>query len=153
MITLKDMRLAHFHIIIIVLLLGCKEKAYLPCSDTVFWAAVRQAESGGNDKLIYEESDGNLSVGRYMLSISDGAVYGVDCKFNSMADLFDGAKQEKCKDRIASKLKADHPDDNYQRALGRYWGVLRGPDFTQDYRIKSWNNFVEAANRLGCRVY
>ena len=144
----------HLIIALIVLASACKEKpiSFYPCEEKVFWQAVRAAESDGNDKLIYEESDGNLSVGRYQLSISDGAVYGIECKFTSMSDLYDGAKQEKCKDAIVAKLRKDHPDENYQRALGRYWGVLRGPDFTQDYRIRSWNNFVGAARKLNCII-
>lgn len=134
----------------LLFIVSCKPKSFLPCEESVFWEAVRQAESGGNDKLIFEESDGNLSVGRFQLSISDKAIYG--CDFNKMADLFDPVKNTKCKDLIVAKLRSKYPDESYQKALGRYWATLRGPEWGSNWREKSWKNFVSEAQKLGCEI-
>jgi len=120
-----------------------------PCPK-VFRQSLRQAESGGNDKLIYEESDGTLSIGRYQTSLSDKQVYG--CPYNSMADIFNGEKQEQCLTLILEKLDRLYPDESWQLRYGRYFGTLRGPDWKEKMRKKSWDNFTKAALSKGCKL-
>lgn len=118
-----------------------------PCP-SVFRQALRQAESGGNDKQIYEESDGTLSIGRYQTSLSDKQVYG--CPYNSMADMFNGEKQEQCLTLILAKLDRLYPDESWQLRWGKYWAVLRGPEWGKEMRPTAWRNFTKALASKGC---
>lgn len=135
-----------------ITLLGCNAKPFLPCPDADFFWALAEAESGHNPKDIFEESGGNLSVGLYQLSIGDDKNYGVNCKFNSMEDLFDPVRNELCARTIVSVLHERHPALDYQKALGKYWAVLRGPKYPNDYREAAWKRFVAAAKIRGCII-
>jgi len=126
-----------------------KEPSLFPCPN-VFRQSLRQAESGGDDKQIYEESDGTLSIGRYQTSLSDKQVYG--CPYNSMADMFNGEKQEQCLTLILAKLDRLYPYESWQRRHGRYFGTLRGPDWGNQMRPTAWGNFTKAAASKGCKL-
>jgi len=151
--TLIKKMITHLAIASIVLLMAMSARKPsvkdFPCPK-VFRQALRQAESGGNDKLIYEESDGTLSIGRYQTSLTDKQVYG--CPYNSMADIFNGEKQEQCLTLILAKLDKLYPDESWQLRYGRYFGTLRGPDWKEKMRPKPWGNFTKAALKFGCKL-
>lgn len=108
------------------------------------------AESGGNPRAVYKESNGVISAGLYQLSVVDGKYYG--CDFKNIEDVFDSKKNTECKDKISIKLRSKYPILSYQLALGKYWGPLRGPEWGDKMRPKGWNNFVKFAAKKGCVI-
>lgn len=142
--------------IIIVTLTACKtsdvkEPAFYPCPEEDFWYAVEEAESGHNSKLVYKEKNGEISAGLFQLSLGDAGRYG--CDFKKLEDLFDPVKNANCAENIAAKLRKDHPNESWSRALGRYWSVLRvTEEWPEDPRPESFRHFVKAAAKRGCIV-
>jgi Lysozyme like domain len=134
-----------------------KPDSYLPCEETVFWRAVCMAESGCNPNKVYRERNGTLSIGLYQLSIGAASQYG--CDFRNNEDIKDPLRNEDCKNRIASSLKAKYPNSPWDEALGAYWGTMR------DRRKAKWKEYFERypnhtgfinlqyyAKKLGCVI-
>lgn len=147
-------------LLILIVLLGCKTReptAFYPCEESVFWEAVRWAESSNNPKAIYREAWGENSVGLYMLSASDSKRYA-DCP-KTEAELFDPKINEKCAMSIANTLRAKSPNENWSQVLGAYWSVLRARSEPKwkEWRAKNPNhsgfdNFVKFAKDRGCII-
>lgn len=158
------MKKIHFIILSSVMLLGfaarkpaVKEPPFYPCSEIVFWEAVKMAESGGKPNTCYEESDGSLSCGLYQLSLSDANIYG--CNFKTKSDLFDPVKNADCKDKIKAKLRRIFPTEPWDNALARYWGTLRSKKnpmwkkwHERNPNHKGYVNFQRFAKERGCLI-
>ena len=127
-----------------------KQVSFLPCREDIFWWAVRWAESTGNPRSVYMESWGEESIGLYQLSVSDSTRYA-NCP-STREELFDPVKNTACKDSIAKTLRAKYPNLSYQLVLGKYWAVMRGPDWKDKMRTQSWNNFRKYAQQKGCMI-
>jgi hypothetical protein len=158
-------KLSHFHILMIVALMGLSarkpsdgntaEKFY-PCSEEVFWWAVRMAESGDiPDGKCHKERGGELSCGLYQLSFKDAKQYG--CQFKKFDDLFDPKLNTDCKDRIAAKLRKD--GGTWDNALARYWGTMRSKNnptwkewHKQNPNHTGYENLQKHAASRGCKL-
>jgi hypothetical protein len=127
-----------------------KELPYLPCEEQTFWMAVMLAESSGDPRAKTMESFGEYSIGWFQLSVSDSTRYA-NCP-STEEQLMNPITNMRCKDSIAQSLRARYPRESYQLALGRYWAVLRGPEWKDKMRVTAWNNFTRYAQTLGCVV-
>jgi hypothetical protein len=134
-----------------------KESSFYPCSEEVFWWAVRWAESSNNPRAVYMEAWGENSVGLYMLSASDSKRYK-DCP-STEEELKDPVKNEKCAMSIAKTLRAKYPAENWSQVLGLYWSTLRARNEPKwaTWRAKNpkhngFDNFVKFANQKGCVI-
>lgn len=112
--------------------------------------AVAEAESNHNPKARYVESNGEISGGLYQMSVGDSHRYG--CDFKTESDLYYPQKNTDCAVKAMAKLRTLYPDLSYQLALGKYWAVLRGPEWHDDMRPTAWGNFVKYAKARGCKV-
>jgi hypothetical protein len=153
-------RVIHF-IAISLLLHGCvatmpavKEPppvvaSYYPCSYDVFWWAVCMAESGCSNTSVYKEPAplNYESIGLYQLSPEDHRGYP-ECSPNR-ADYFIAEKNTECKNAIEKKLRSKYPTLSYQLALGKYWSVLRGPEWGDKQRT-GFARFKSYAAKKGC---
>lgn len=149
-----------------LLLVGCEsnkpieEKSFLPCEYSVFWEAVKLAESGGNRFEVYHEKLGDKwcpyhnkigidSLGLYQVSFEDGVRY--NCPFMKRDDAFNPDLNTICKDLIEDRLKSKYPNGTWSQALGMYWSSLRrAEDWGYDY--PGYIRFKKYAADLGCMI-
>jgi len=128
------------------------EDSFLPCKAADFWYAVRVAESNDNPRSVYMEPAplNYESIGVYQLSPEDSARYSGCSKLR--ADYFDREKSEQCKDSIVAKLRRLYPTLSWSLALGKYWSVMRGPEWGSKMRASGWNRLKTAAASRGCVI-
>ena len=122
---------------------------FYPCSEIDFMWAVAEAESGHDPKSRYVESNGEISGGLYQMSVGDSHRYG--CDFKTEVDLYDPKKNTDCAVKAMALLRQKY-SGGYQLVLGKYWAVLRGPDWGKQMRPTAWNNFKKAALKRGCVI-
>ena len=122
---------------------------FYPCSEEVFWHAVCMAESGCNPKSVYMEPPPLRyeSLGLYQTSPEDSRVYP-ECSPNR-ADHLTVEGGTRCKDGIVKKLRSSYPSLSYQLALGKYWSVLRGPEWGSRQR-SGFARFKSYVLKMGC---
>lgn len=149
------------NILPLIFLMAMASKAptpFLPCSDEIFWFAVRQAECNKKEKkyprCVYMEDWGEESLGLYQLSVSDSKRHQ-NCP-SDREKLLDPTLNEKCKNQIAADLIRDN-QGNYSQVLGKYWSSLRSnKDWEQFHKTypkhQGWNNFVNEAASRGCTI-
>jgi len=123
---------------------------FYPCDYETFMWAVEDAESGHNPKARFVESNGEISGGLFQMSVGDSGRYG--CKFKTEADLYNPIYNRECAEKAMIILRNKYPTLSYQLALGKYWAVLRGPEWGKEMRPTAWNNFTKAAASKGCNI-
>jgi hypothetical protein len=158
------MKLIHLNTLIILLLTSCNTTvkipppppppvvdSYFPCSEEVFYWALCMAESKCNDKAVFMEPAplNYESLGRFQLSPEDHRGYP-ECSPNR-EDYFIAEKNTECAYAIVKKLRAKYPNESYQKSLGRYWSVLRGPEWGDKAR-SGFNRFKSYALQKGCVI-
>ncbi len=107
------------------------------------------AESGCSNTSVYKEPAplNYESIGLYQLSPEDHRGYP-ECSPNR-ADYFIAEKNTECKNAIEKKLRSKYPTLSYQLALGKYWSVLRGPEWGDKQRT-GFARFKSYAAKKGC---
>jgi hypothetical protein len=143
--------------LILLSLVGCKkqEASFYPCEPNVFFYALMMAESSGNPKTRFVESNGEVSGGLYQVSVGDAGRYG--CNFKTEADLYDPVRNTDCRDKIIKKLRERYPTEAWDESLARYWGTLRSkakwPDYHKRYpNHRGYINFQYYAKQKGCVI-
>lgn len=141
-------------LILLLLVLSCKPKdksaEFYPCkSESDFFYALMQAESGGNSHSIFNEPPplNQESLGLFQLSTTDSS-RGCSSK---REDYFDPVKNTQCKDLIVKDLRARY-SGNWSQVLGRYWSTLRHPTYWPNARTEPYLNFKRYAAMRGCLI-